>query len=65
MECLEIAMNVEHISTATTLPDARAAGEAAEQTVINLQEIKSILYLGVKGKIHLPAAESHRVDTFA
>jgi hypothetical protein len=35
------------------------------QEVIDLRQIKSILYLGVKGKITVPNGETHRVDTFA
>lgn len=61
-------MSVEPFSTVPTSSEPRyptglAAGGPA---VINLQEIKSILYLGFRGKIPVPsAAESHRVDTFA
>jgi hypothetical protein len=50
------------MSSETRYPAGVAAGG---QAVINLQEIKSILYLGVKGKVPLPASESHRVDTYA
>ena len=33
--------------------------------VIDIKDIKSILYLGIKGNIALPAEEQHTVDTFA
>jgi len=61
-------MSVEQLSVAPMSSETRyAAGLAAGgSAVINLQEIKSILYLGVKGKLPVPsAAESHRVDTYA
>ncbi len=61
-------MSVEQFSIAPMSSESRypAGLVAGGPAVINLQEIKSILYLGVKGKIPLPsAAESHRVDTYA
>lgn len=50
------------MSSETRYPAGLAAGG---QPVINLEEIKSILYLGVKGRVPLPVPESHRVDTYA
>jgi hypothetical protein len=58
---VETAMNVEN---STIKPaEARPAPSIPEPSVIQLEEIQSIVYLGVKGQV-LPA-ESHRVDTFA
>lgn len=55
-------MNVENITIKPV--EARPAPSNPEPPpVIQLEEIQSIIYLGVKGGI-LPA-ESHRVDTFA
>jgi hypothetical protein len=60
-------MSIDQLPIAPMSSETRyAAGAAASgQPVINLQEIKSILYLGLRGNIPLPAAESHRVDTYA
>jgi len=38
---------------------------AIERNVIDIKEIKTILYLGIKGNINLPSEEDHTVDTFA
>lgn len=54
-------MNVENITIKPT--EARTSPSAPEAPIIQLEEIQSIIYLGVKGEV-LPA-ESHRVDTFA
>ena len=58
-------MNIEHISSNQPSPETRPQGASGGQEVIDLQQIKSIIYLGVKGKITAPAGETHRVDTFA
>jgi hypothetical protein len=58
---VETAMNVENITIKPT--EARPAPSTPDAPVIQLEEIQSIIYLGVKGEI-LPV-ESHRVDTFA
>jgi hypothetical protein len=58
-------MNVETISSMKPPPDSKAAVEPVERPVINLDEIKSIVYLGIKGQIEPGGVESHRVDTFA
>jgi len=60
---VETAMNVENIPAARPQAEARPAPATPELLVIGLEEIQSIVYLGVKGQI-LPA-ESHQVDTFA
>ena len=56
-------MSVESISSNQTPPDSRV--QPGGQEVIDLRQIKSILYLGVKGKITVPNGETHRIDTFA
>jgi hypothetical protein len=58
---VETAMNVENITIKPT--EARPSPSAPEAPIIQLEEIQSIIYLGVKGEV-LPV-ESHRVDTFA
>lgn len=37
---------------------------AKDAVIIGMNEIKAILYLGIRGKISLPV-ESHKVDVFA
>jgi hypothetical protein len=56
-------MNIESISSNQPPPDSHLP--LGGQEVIDLRRIKSILYLGVKGKITVPTGETHRVDTFA
>jgi len=56
-------MNVENVASARTLPDVRPVPSSPDPPVIQLEDIQSIVYLGVKGT--LPPVESHRVDTFA
>ena len=56
-------MSVESISSNQQSPDIRL--QPGGQEVIDLRQIKSILYLGVKGRITVPIGETHRVDTFA
>jgi hypothetical protein len=58
-------MSIESISSNQPSPETRTQLSGGTQEVIDLQQIKSILYLGVKGKITVPAGETHRVDTFA
>ncbi len=36
-----------------------------KQTIIDINAIKSILYLGIKGDMHIPVEEKHTVDTYA
>lgn len=57
-------MNIEHISSNQPSPETHPQGAGGGQEVIDLRQIKSILYLGVKGKLTVPAGETHRVDTF-
>jgi hypothetical protein len=38
---------------------------AEELPVINADQIKSILYLGIKGDIQPAAANEHTIDTYA
>jgi hypothetical protein len=35
------------------------------ESIINIKDIKSILYLGIKGEILIPIEEKHTVDTYA
>jgi hypothetical protein len=58
---VETAMNVESITIKPA--EARPAPSTPEPPVIQLEEIQSIIYLGVRGQV-LPV-ERHRVDTFA
>lgn len=58
-------MNIDTVSSMKHPPDSRPAVEPVMPPVINLDEIKSIIYLGVKGRIEPAGAENHRVDTFA
>ena len=39
--------------------------QAAEMPIINADDIKSILYLGIKGQIKLDTGNKHTVDTYA
>ncbi len=54
-------MNVENVTIKPT--EARPAPSTPEPPLIQLEEIQSIIYLGVRG--HVLPAERHRVDTFA
>ena len=56
-------MNVESVSS--NQPPGEIRIQAGAQEVIDLRQIKSILFLGVKGKITVPNNETHRIDTFA
>ena len=38
--------------------------QAKDVVIIGVNEIKAILYLGIRGKISLPV-ETHKVDVFA
>jgi hypothetical protein len=58
-------MSVESISSNQPHPDSPIQPGNGAQEVIDLRQIKSILYLGVKGKITVPNGETHRIDTFA
>jgi hypothetical protein len=58
-------MNVESVSSQVLPPETRSSPQAGKQSIIDLNEIKIILYLGMKGKVALPGFEGHRVDTFA
>jgi hypothetical protein len=58
-------MNIDTISSMKPPSDSRLAVEAVAAPVIQLDEIKSIIYLGVKGQIEPAGTENHRVDTFA
>ena len=53
-------MNVDNI------PSVQRSNEAVAQlSVIQLKQIKSILYLGMKGELHIDQHEPHNIDTFA
>ena len=56
-------MNVENVQSARPLPEVRPVPPSPDPPIIQLEDIQSIVYLGVKGT--LPPVESHRVDTFA
>ena len=44
---------------------SRTMETVPKQTIIDINDIKSILYLGIKGDIHIPVEEKHTVDTYA
>ena len=56
-------MNFENISPAWPQADSRPTPATPEPQVIRLEEIQSIIYLGMKGEFL--AAERHLIDTFA
>jgi len=56
-------MTVETIGT--YMPRLTNAEEAPEAQIIDYEAMKKILYLGIKGEVHLPMEENHNVDTFA
>ena len=56
-------MNVENISPAWPQADSPPTSATPELPVIRLEEIQSIIYLGMKGEFL--AAERHLIDTFA
>jgi hypothetical protein len=62
---MEKEMNIESVSSQVLPPETRTSTQVADQSVIELKEIKSILYLGLRGKLALMGFEQHRVDTFA
>ncbi len=56
---------VSSIPVAPGTPSAQA-GAAVRQPVIELKQIKTILYMGMRGRIHLPGGPGGQlVDTFA
>jgi len=60
---VETVMNIENISPAWPQADSRPTPATPEPPVIRLEEIQSIIYLGMKGEFL--AAERHLIDTFA
>lgn len=53
-------MNVNNI------PSVQRSNETVVQPmVIQLNQIKSILYLGMKGDLNIDQLEPHNIDTFA
>jgi len=43
----------------------KSSAAVAQLSVIQLKQIKSILYLGMKGDLHIDQFEPHNIDTFA
>lgn len=41
------------------------ASQPEELPIINAEEIKSILYLGIRGEVRLETGSKHTVDTYA
>jgi hypothetical protein len=39
--------------------------QAAEMPIIKVDDIKTILYLGIRGEIKLDTGKQHTVDTYA
>ena len=58
-------MNVENVSSQVLPPETRISAQGTDHSIIELKDIKSILYLGMKGKLAPTGFERHRVDTFA
>ena len=56
-------MTIQTIPNKTAVQNEPKA--APQNAVINLDEIKSILYLGLKGVGSLVVRENHRIDTLA
>jgi hypothetical protein len=56
-------MTIEQVGQAVTQQPAQQPS-AKDAPVIGVNEIKAILYLGIRGKISLPM-ESHKVDVLA
>ena len=55
-------MNIESIPSMIIHNDIK---NSPAGSVIKLEEIKSILYLGLKGNVNLKKIETHTIDTFA
>ena len=60
-------MNVENIplTQITQISGGTRTHGKSPLPVINLQQIKSIIYLGLKGTSSLAPHETHHIDTFA
>lgn len=56
-------MSIDQVGQAAVQPPAPQS-EVKNSAVIDSNEIKAILYLGIRGKIALPV-ESHKVDVLA
>ncbi len=52
-------------SISTYLPRLGNLEKTPESGVIDLDSMKAILYLGIKGEISLPLDGQHAIDTFA
>ena len=45
--------------------NAQSTPQVNDLPIMNAEEIKSILYLGIKGEIKLDTGKTHTVDTYA
>jgi hypothetical protein len=59
-ECRSEPMKVDSVAL-PTVPNT----QAAELSIIKAEDIKAILYLGIKGEIKLDTGNKHTVDTYA
>jgi hypothetical protein len=53
-------MKVESVA-----PARIPAAQTEELPLIKAEEIKSILYLGLRGTVHLDTGKTHTIDTYA
>jgi hypothetical protein len=45
--------------------NAQSTPQVNDLPIMNAEEIKSILYLGIRGEIKLDTGKTHTVDTYA
>ena len=53
------------METISTLQPQQVASAVYDPQLIKVEEIRNILYLGIKGKVVVQPEEEHTVDTFA
>ncbi len=58
-------MNVSTVPAVAVAHDQIGPPESRKSNVIDLAQIKSILYLGLRGKVSSVSDGQHRVDTYA
>ncbi|KKK92693.1 hypothetical protein LCGC14_2700400 [marine sediment metagenome] len=53
------------VAISSVQPDSAILQSMVQNTVIKLDQIKNILYLGVKANVPRAVPEAHQIDTFA